>query len=147
MACWAQRKTPVKVVRFLPQALAAARSSLAALAPVFEEAARSLGRGPWAVFRTVVAPVIRPGLLAGGGLVFLTAMKELPATLLLRPTGFETLATRIWSSAAEGIYSQAAVPSLLLLVVSALPLYLLVIRPALYASRRPGLDGAPGSWR
>ncbi|MEE8278286.1 MAG: iron ABC transporter permease [Thermoanaerobaculia bacterium] len=134
------------VVRFLPQALAAARASLAVLAPVFEEAARSLGRGPWSVFRSVVVPVIRPGLLAGGGLVFLTAMKELPATLLLRPTGFETLATRIWTTASEGIYSQAAVPSLLLLAGSALPLYLLVIRPALYGSRRAEWAGAAGSW-
>ena len=135
------------VVRFLPQALAAARASLAALAPVFEEAARSLGRGPWSVFQSVVVPVIRPGLLAGGGLVFLTAMKELPATLLLRPTGFETLATRIWTSAAEGIYSQAAIPSLLLLAVSALPLYWLVIRPALYGSRRALWAGAPRNWK
>jgi iron(III) transport system permease protein len=134
------------VVRFLPQALTAVRSSLAALAPVFEEAARSLGRGPWSVFRTVVVPVIRPGLLTGGGLVFLTAMKELPATLLLRPTGFETLAIRIWTTADEGVYSQAAVPALLLVVGSAVPLYLLIIRPALRVSRRSEWNSASGGW-
>ncbi len=71
------------------------------------------------------------GLLTGGSLVFLTAMKELPATLILRPIGFETLATRIWSPAAEGIFSQAGPPALLLLLVTAAPVYWLLIRPVL----------------
>ena len=62
-------------------------------------------------------------------------MKELPATLILRPTGFETLATRIWSSASEGIYSRAAVPSLWLVAASLLPVYFLVVRPVLGEGR------------
>ncbi|NNF63915.1 MAG: iron ABC transporter permease, partial [Acidimicrobiia bacterium] len=69
------------------------------------------------------------GLAAGGVLVFLTTMKELPITLLLRPTGFDTLAVRIWSSANDLFYARAAAPALLLLAVSAVPMYLLVIRP------------------
>ena len=124
------------VVRFLPEAISASRASLAALAPSFEEAAKALGATPWRVFRTVTLPLIRPGLLAGGGLVFLTTMKELPATLILRPTGFETLATVIWSSASEGIYSQAALPALSLLLVTFLPVYLLIIKPGL-GERKP----------
>jgi iron(III) transport system permease protein len=131
------------VIRFLPEALSAVRTALASLSPRFEEVARSLGRSPLAVLSTLTVPLIRPGLLTGAGLVFLTAMKELPATLILRPTGFETLATRIWSSASEGIYSQAAVPSLWLLAVSTLPVYLLVIRPAL-ADRAPGANRVIG---
>lgn len=119
------------VVRFLPQALGAERAAIAAVSPAFEEAARSLGRDRWAVFRTVTLPLIAPGLLAGAGLVFLTTLKELPATLILRPTGFDTLATRVWTATAEGIYSQAAVPALCLLLVSIGPVYWLVIRPAL----------------
>jgi iron(III) transport system permease protein len=119
------------VIRFLPEAVAATRSSLVAIAPVLEEAGRSLGRGPLAVFRSVTLPLLRPGLLAGGGLVFLTAMKELPATLILRPIGFETLATRVWSAASEGVYSEAALPALALLAVSGLPIYWLTIRPTL----------------
>jgi iron(III) transport system permease protein len=119
------------LVRFLPEAISASRSALAVLSPEFEEAAKTLGGRPWTVFRTVTIPLIRPGLLAGGGLVFLRTMKELPATLILRPTGFETLATEIWSSAAEGIYSQAALPSLMLLLVTAVPVYLLIIKPGL----------------
>jgi iron(III) transport system permease protein len=123
------------VVRFLPESLSAIRAALADVSRSFEEAARTLGRNAFDVMRTVTLPMIRPGLLAGAGLVFLTAMKELPATLILRPAGFETLATRVWSAASEGIYSEASIPSLLLLVVSVGPVYLLTIRPVL-AGRR-----------
>ena len=119
------------VIRFLPEAISATRSALSEVPPILEEAACSLGEGPRGVLRTVTLPLIRPGLLAGGGLVFLTAMKELPATLILRPAGFETLATRIWSSASEGVYAGAAVPSLLLVSLSAVPVYVLIVRPAL----------------
>jgi iron(III) transport system permease protein len=119
------------VIRFLPEATAATRSALATLSPVFEEAARSLGSSRFDVMRRVTVPLIRPGLLAGGGLVFLTAMKELPATLILRPTGFETLATRIWSESAVSAWSGAAQPAMLLLLASIVPLWALVIRPVI----------------
>jgi iron(III) transport system permease protein len=116
------------VALFLPQASGAARGALEQVNPHVEEAARSLGKGPGRTLATVTVPLIRTGLLAGGGLVFLTTMKERPATLLLRPTGFDTLAVEIWSAASEGVFSQAAVPALLLLAVSAVPMYLLVTR-------------------
>ena len=69
-----------------------------------------------------------PGMLAGGALVFLTAMKELPATLLLSPIGYGTLATSIWSAAEEAFFAQAAVPALLLVAVSAIPTTFLILR-------------------
>ena len=119
------------VVRFLPQAIASVKSALASVPPSLEEAGRSLGRSPAGVLRSVTLPLVTPGLLVGAALVFLTAMKELPATLILRPTGFETLATSIWAASSEGIYSEAALPALILVAVSALPVYLLVIRPVL----------------
>jgi iron(III) transport system permease protein len=119
------------VIRFLPQATSASRSSLAAVSPAWEEAARSLGQTPFQVLRKVTLPLILPGILAGGGLVFLTSMKELPATILLRPIGFETLATEIWTAASEAIWSAAALPALALVAVTAPPLYWLVIRPVL----------------
>ncbi|MGK2858786.1 MAG: ABC transporter permease [Thermoanaerobaculia bacterium] len=119
------------VVRFLPEALASVRSRLAVIPPVYEEAARSLGRGPAAVIRTIVFPLLRPGILTGGALVFLTTIKELPATLILRPVGFETLATTIWRATAEAAYSEAAVPAALLLVASGVPLYFILIRNVL----------------
>jgi iron(III) transport system permease protein len=107
------------VVRFLPQAVGATRSSVLRVDQSLTEAARSLGRTPVDAFREVTLPLIAPGVIAGAALVFLTTMKELPATLLLHPTGFETLVTYIWSVRAVGDYGQAAVPALALIVVSA----------------------------
>jgi iron(III) transport system permease protein len=93
-----------------------------------EEAARGLGRGPASVVATVTAPLVSSGILAGAALVFLTTMKELPATLLLSPTGFETLATRIWSATTSAFFARAAAPALLLILLSAVPMYLILIR-------------------
>lgn len=116
------------VVLFLPQAIGPLRASLLQVSPRIEEAGRSLGKSHRQVLRTLVAPLVSRGALTGAALVFLTAMKELPATLLLRPTGFETLATRVWTGAAAGLYSLAAGPALLLMAGCALPLYLLLRR-------------------
>ena len=115
-------------VHFLPQAVGAVRSALLQVRPSVEEAARGLGRGPLGVAATVTAPLARGGVIAGAALVFLTTMKELPATLLLGPTGFETLATRVWSATSEAFFARAAAPALLLISLSAVPMYLLVIR-------------------
>ncbi|MEO6121136.1 MAG: iron ABC transporter permease, partial [Acidimicrobiales bacterium] len=111
------------VIRFFPEALGSVRSSLVQVDPALEEAGRSLGRSSFRVATSVTLPLVRRGLLAGGALVFLTAMKELPATLLLRPPGVDTLAVRVWTGAAEGLYAQAAPPALLILVVSTLVLW------------------------
>jgi iron(III) transport system permease protein len=73
-----------------------------------------------------------PGLLAGGALVFLTSLKELPATLLLRPAGFDTLAVRVWIWANDGFYMQAAPAALFLVIVSAIPLSFLLRREHIY---------------
>jgi iron(III) transport system permease protein len=116
------------VVRFFPQALAGSHSALVRVSPRLEEAARGLGRTPASVFAHVTAPLLAPGLLAGGALVFLSTMKELPATLLLRPIGFETLATEIWKYTSVAAYSRAALPALVLIVVSAPIVYLLGVR-------------------
>ncbi|HVE94010.1 MAG TPA: iron ABC transporter permease [Acidimicrobiales bacterium] len=107
------------VVRFLPEALGAVRPAVAAVDPAVEDAARALGRGRAAVLATVTLPLVRGGALAGGSLVFLTAMKELPATLLLQPPGSDTLAVRVWTAASEGFYARAALPALALVVLSA----------------------------
>ena len=114
------------VVRFLPQAVGTTRSSVLQVDAKLTEAARTLGRTPGEAFRKVTLPLIAPGVVAGAALVFLTAMKELPATLLLRPTGFETLVTYIWSVQEAGYYGQAAVPALVLVGVSALSMVILL---------------------
>lgn len=115
------------VVRFLPQAVGAARASLLQVSPRMEEAARSLGSSAPEAIARITIPLVQRGLLAGGGLVFLTAMKELPATLILSPIGFDTLATSIWSATGEGLFARAAVPALLLIVVSFVPMAFLNI--------------------
>jgi iron(III) transport system permease protein len=114
---------------FLAQATSAAKASLLQVNPALEDASRSLGRGPIATYLRVTFPLMARGLLAGGALVFVTTLKELPATLLLSPPGFTTLAVRIWSAADEGLFARAALSSLILIGVSILPVYYLSIRP------------------
>lgn len=116
------------VVLFLPQAVGAIRASLLQVAANVEEAARTLGSSPMAAIRRVVVPMARRGAMAGGALVFLTVMKELPATLLLAPTGFDTLATRVWTTTSEAFFARAAVPAMGLIVLGSLPLAVLVVR-------------------
>jgi anion-transporting ArsA/GET3 family ATPase len=118
------------VVRFLPEALGAIESALRQVNPRVEEAGRSLGYGPIAVLWRLTFPMARGGIASAAALVFLTTMKELPATLILGPIGFETLATRIWSATSEAFFARAAAPSLLLLGFSALS-----IVPILAANR------------
>jgi iron(III) transport system permease protein len=114
------------VVLFIPQAIGTTRSSLLQVNPRLEEAASSLGCSPWQTLRRVTAPLVRPGLLTGAALVFLTTMKELPATLLLAPTGFNTLATRVWSATDDAFFARAAAPALLLVAVSALSMVIIL---------------------
>jgi iron(III) transport system permease protein len=116
------------VVRFMPQAVGSLRSTVAQISPRIDEAAHGLGARTARVLFTVTIPLVRPGLISGGALVFLTSMKELPSTLLLAPTGYDTLATRVWSATTGAMYARAAAPALLLLVVSALSLSFILAR-------------------
>ena len=120
------------VLRHMPQAVRASESALGQLSPSLEEASRVMGRTSLQTLIQVTLPLILPGLLAGGSLVFLTSLKELPATLLLRPAGFDTLAVRVWVWAGEGFYFQAAPAALLLVLVSALPLSFLLRREQIF---------------
>ncbi|MCU4972204.1 iron ABC transporter permease [Halobacteria archaeon AArc-m2/3/4] len=114
------------VVRFIPQSVGSTRTAVLQVNPKLDEAARTLGYGRLETFRNVTFPLIAPGVVAGAALVFLTTMKELPATLLLRPTGFETLVTRIWAAESAGLYGYAAIPALILIVVSGLSLVIIL---------------------
>jgi iron(III) transport system permease protein len=114
------------VVRFLPQAVGSTRSSLLQVDPHLVEAGRVLGESSLGAFRRVTLPLVRSGIVAGAALVFLTTMKELPATIILRPTGFETIVTQIWNAQESGLYQYAAVPALLLIVVSGLSMVVLL---------------------
>ena len=112
-------------IHYLPLAIGPIASSLVQLSPRIEEAARGMGRGPAEVFRTITIPLARGGMMAGAALVFLHAMKELTVTLILSPIGFKTLATDIWTQTTYGFYEASAIPSLVLLAVAAIPVYLL----------------------
>ncbi len=124
------------VVLFLPQAIGAVRSSVVQVTPSVEEASLLLGASRRETFRRVMLPLLRPGLTAGAGLVFLTAMKELPATLLLSPTGFGTLSTRVWNATSEGFLGRSAGPALTLVALSSVPMAFLLARSELRATRR-----------
>jgi iron(III) transport system permease protein len=106
-------------VRFMPQAIGTVRAAAVSVGPRVEEAGRTLGDGPVRAFLRLTLPLLRPALVAGGALVFLTTVKELPMALLLGPIGFDTLATEIWDAASEGFYARAAGPAALLLILSA----------------------------
>lgn len=112
-------------VLFLPQAIGSLRAALVRVPPSLEEASRSLGRNPRQTLLAVTLPLILPGLVSGFALVFLTTMKELPATLLLAPTGFDTLATRVWTDQNDVYLARAAAAGLLLVVCAAAPMLLL----------------------
>ncbi|ALE73290.1 ABC transporter permease [Pseudonocardia sp. EC080610-09] len=111
---------------FLPKALGAVRSSVERVPVEVEEVARTLGRSASGTWWTVTARQAWPGVAAGGLLVTVTAMKELPATLMLRPTGVDTLATELWAQTARGAYGAAAPAALALLLLACVPAALLV---------------------
>ena len=115
------------VMRFLPLAVGSIRSTAESMDGSLVRAARVLGAGPAEVFRRITLPLTRRGVIAGAALVFLEAMRELPATLLLAPTGFETLATYLWRVYEAGYFGRAAVPGLLLILLSACGLALLLL--------------------
>lgn len=116
------------VLHFGAQSLRSGAAALSGIPPRFDEAAALLGAGPRRRFVTVDLPLVLPGLLAAGGLVLLSTIKELPATLLLAPIGFETLATTIWGAATDGFYAEVGVTSLVLIALSAVLTWLLVLR-------------------
>lgn len=116
------------VILFLPVAVGTIRSSLLQISPHMEEAARGLGRSPVQVFFRVLLPLLRTGLVASAVGVFLVTMKELPATLVLGPLGFKTLATTTWSASSAAFFARAAAPALLLVLISSLPVAFLTFR-------------------
>ena len=115
-------------VLFLPVALGSLRAGLLQINPSLEEAAQSLGITQFRVFIRVTLPILMPSIFAGAAMVFLLTMKELPATLILGPTGFDTLATSIWSASSEAFFTKTAASSLILIAAAGLPTAWLVLR-------------------
>ncbi len=115
-------------VLFLPASIGALRSTLLQVNPRIEEAAQSLGHSQWRVIFSVTIPLVMPGAFAGGAMVFLLTMKELPATLILSPIGYRTLSSSIWSAASEAFFAKTAAAALLLVVVAGVPTAYLTLR-------------------
>jgi iron(III) transport system permease protein len=113
------------VARFLAAAYNGAESGLSQIHPFTDDAARNLGAGPLRIFSTVHGPALLPALAAGALVVFIDCARELPATLLLRPFDFETLATRVYRLASDERLADAAPAALLLIALSAFAALLL----------------------
>ena len=124
-------------VHYLPLAIGPIGASLRAGLAAGRGGGARARRGPMEVFRTITAPLVRGGIIAGAALVFLHAIKELPATLILAPIGFRTLATEIWNQTTFGFYEASAIPALILLAVAAPPLYLLSERGTISSMSAP----------
>ena len=109
-------------------ALAPSRVAVTSVPRLLDDAARTLGRGRLSRLASIDLPLMAPGLAAGAGLVLLSAMKELPVTLLLAPAGYPTLATRVWSAAEDAFWADASLAALVLVALSGVLTWLLVVR-------------------
>jgi iron(III) transport system permease protein len=115
-------------VHFGAQAMRAAQVAVGTVPARLDDAGRMLGAGRWRRLRTIELPLMLPGLVAGGGLVLLSTMKELPATLLLRPLDVDTLAVHIWDAREAARWADTGVASLVLVAMSGVLTWLLVSR-------------------
>ena len=113
------------VARFLAISAGGTEAGLARIPQSFDHAARTLGQTTEGTFRYVHLPLSKAALTAAGLLVFVDCVKELPATLLLRPLNFETFATQLYGEAARGTYEEAAIAALAIVVIGILPVVLL----------------------
>jgi len=116
------------VIRFFPLSIGSNVTAISSVDLELVHASRTLGMGPIRSFFKITFPLVTPSWLAGFSLVFLTVMKELPITLMLRPTGFETLVTLIWKAEDANFYGDAALPIVMLLIVSGLSMVLLLMQ-------------------
>lgn len=118
-------RTPLLVIAyvalFLPVAVGSIRSAAEQIPDSLDEVSRSLGLSQLGIVRRVTLPLLAPGLLSAGALVVLAGMKELPATMLLRPTGSETLATRLWTYTSVSDYAGAGPYALAIIVFVSIP--------------------------
>ena len=119
----------VYVARFLTVAYNSTQTGMAQLHPQLDAVARTLGSRPLGVLRRIHMPLLRPAVLSGLLLVFIDVVKELPATLILRPFNFETLATRVYRLASDERLAEASTAALIIVALSLLPtIWLLVLR-------------------
>ena len=113
------------LVRFLAIAVSTVQAGLTKIRPTLDDASRSLGNSPTRTLTQVHAPLLSGSLLTAAVLIFVDVMKELPATLVIRPFNFDTLAVRVFQYASDERLVDAAVPALAILIVGMLPVILI----------------------
>ncbi|HVQ75817.1 MAG TPA: iron ABC transporter permease [Candidatus Binatia bacterium] len=114
------------VVRFMAVGLQPVEATLAKIPPSLDDAARSLGSGTGETLARIHLPLLRGGLLTALVLAFVEVMKEMPATLLLRPLGFDTLTVEVWLRTSESMWEEAALPALAIVVAGLIPVTLAI---------------------
>ena len=112
--------------RFMAVAFAPVEAGFERINPKIIEAAKSLGASPTRLLQQIYVPLLKPGLLTALIIVFVDVMKEMPATLIMRPFGWDTLAVRVYQMTAEGQWERAALPSVTLILLGLIPVYLLI---------------------
>ncbi|WP_240610975.1 ABC transporter permease [Oceaniglobus ichthyenteri] len=113
------------MIRFLAAALGAYEGGISAVSPNMDSAARVLGQSQWGVLRRVHMPILTPSLLTAALIVFVDVMKELPATLIMRPFNYDTLAVQAFRLASDERLEGAAMPSLVIAAIGLIPVILL----------------------
>lgn len=113
-------------VRFLGIAAGGIENGYSRISVHMDDAARTLGRTPGGVLREIHLPLVRPALASAALLVFVDAMKELPATLLLRPLNLDTLATAVYAQASRGVFEEGALAALAIVLVGLVPVVLMM---------------------
>ena len=116
----------VYVARFTTVSYNSLNAGLLQINQRYDDAARSMGAGNFSLFRRVHFPLLKPALATGLVLVFIDVVKELPATLILRPFNFETLATRVYRLASDERLSEASTAALLIVALALIPTLMLV---------------------
>lgn len=108
-------------IRFIPQAIQGIDVAMLQITPTIEDAGRSMGHTVYRVLRHLIVPLSAPGIQTTWALIFLGLLKELPATLILRPAGFDTLAVRVWMPTSDGFTAAAAMPAFIIILCACIP--------------------------
>ena len=123
------------LIRFFSVALGPVSTSLERIRPVYQDISQTLGVTQWSLIKRVYIPMMSSGILTALLLVLVDVMKEMPATLLLRPFGSETLAVRIYEMTSEGEWEKAALPALVLVALSILPVVIMIRRTGIHVNK------------
>ncbi|MEM7290818.1 MAG: ABC transporter permease subunit [Pseudomonadota bacterium] len=117
------------IIRFMAMAEGNIENGFSKLSPNLDMAARNLGRSRWRVLKEILIPIMRPAIAGAALLVFVDVVKELSATILLRPFGMNTLATHVYDFASQGRVEDGALGCLLIIAIGTLPVVLLMRMP------------------